>query len=97
MDGQRTLEIVTSFWGVLMAVSPALQIRRVVQTGESKDVSIGYFGVLCVGFCLWAAYGFSIDSKILWGCNIIAAIFGVATIAVALRYRRRPALAESQA
>jgi uncharacterized protein with PQ loop repeat len=89
MDSQRLLEIVTSVWGVAMAVSPALQIRRMLTTGESTDVSIGYWAVLCVGFVLWVFYGMSIDSKVLWGCNIVAAIFGVATILIALRLRRR--------
>jgi uncharacterized protein with PQ loop repeat len=91
MDGQRTLELVTSVWGVAMAVSPAMQIRQMLQTGTSEDVSIGYFGILVVGFMLWVAYGMSIDSKVLWGCNIVATVFGVATIVIALRLRRTAA------
>ncbi|MCW2926154.1 MAG: hypothetical protein JWM86_122 [Thermoleophilia bacterium] len=91
MDGQRILEIATSTWGMAMAVSPAMQIRQMVETGESKDVSVGYFAILVVGFVLWVAYGFSIGSKVLWGCNIVAAVFGIATIVVALRLRRRTA------
>lgn len=89
MDGQRTLEIATSIWGVAMAVSPAMQIRTMLATGESKDVSIGYFSVLVVGFLLWTAYGVSIDSRVLWTCNIVATVFGIATIVIALRLRRR--------
>lgn len=89
MDGQRILEIVTSTWGIAMAVSPGMQIRQMLSTGESKDVSLGYFAVLTVGFMLWFAYGLSIDSKVLWGCNIVAAVFGIATLVVALRLRRR--------
>lgn len=88
MDGQRILEIVTSVWGVAMAVSPAMQIRQMRQTGTSEDVSVGYFAILVIGFMLWVAYGFSIDSKVLWGCNIVATVFGAATIIYALRLRR---------
>jgi uncharacterized protein with PQ loop repeat len=95
MDGQRALEIVVSTWGLMMAVSPGLQIRQMLQTGESKDVSIGYFGVLSVGFMLWVAYGISIDSAVLWGCNTVATVFGIATIVVALRLRERPDAAHS--
>ena len=91
MDAQRVLEIAVSTWGLAMAVSPALQIRQMLQTGQSDDVSIGYFAVLVVGFVLWVAYGISIDSRILWGCNTVATIFGVATIVIALRMRRREA------
>ncbi len=88
MDGQQTLEVVVSTWGVAMAASPGLQIRQMLKTGQSDDVSVGYFGVLSVGFLLWVAYGLSIDSRVLWGCNTLAAVFGVATIVVALRLRR---------
>lgn len=97
MDGQRVLEIVTSVWGVAMAVSPAMQIRQMRQTGTSEDVSIAYFGILVVGFMLWVAYGISIDSWVLYGCNSIATVFGIVTIAYALRLRRRPGVTESGA
>ena len=90
MDGQQVLEVVVSTWGVAMAVSPGLQIRQMLHTGQSEDVSIGYFGVLTIGFLLWVAYGLSIDSKVLWGCNAVATVFGLATILIALRLRRNP-------
>lgn len=83
------LEVVTSVWGIAMAVSPAMQIHQMRQTGTSEDVSVGYFGVLVVGFMLWAAYGVSIDSTVLWACNSVATVFGVATVTYALRLRRR--------
>jgi uncharacterized protein with PQ loop repeat len=88
MDAQRVLEVAVSIWGVAMAVSPGLQIRQMLQTGESDDVSIPYFAVLSVGFLLWALYGLSIDSRILTTCNTIALVFGLATIVVARRLRR---------
>jgi MtN3 and saliva related transmembrane protein len=89
MDSQRVLEVAVSIWGVAMAVSPGLQIRQMLRTGESEDVSIPYFAVLIVGFALWALYGLSIDSIILATCNSIALVFGTATILVATRLRRR--------
>lgn len=89
MDAQDMLEAVVSVWALAMAVSPALQIRRMLQTRESKDVSIGYFGVLVVGFLLWVAYGLSKDDYVLAVPNGVATIFGVATIIVALRLRDR--------
>lgn len=96
MNAAHTLEIATAGWGMAMAVSPGLQIRTMLRTGESEDVSIGYFAVLSVGFALWAAYGFSTGVPILYLCNCVAFVFGVATIGVALRLRRR-ALPESGA
>jgi len=87
VDGSQALEIVVSIWGVAMAVSPGLQIRQMLQTGQSDDVSVAYFAVLSIGFMLWVAYGVSIGSLVLVGCNIVATVFGVATIVVALRMR----------
>ena len=40
------LAVVAAAWGVLMGVSPVLQIRRMLRLRSSRDVSIGYFAVL---------------------------------------------------
>jgi uncharacterized protein with PQ loop repeat len=83
------LEAVVSTWAVAMAVSPGLQIRQMLRTGESEDVSVGYFGVLVVGFILWVVYGFSINDMVLAIPKAIATVFGATTIIIALRLRRR--------
>lgn len=85
----QALAVVTSVWGVAMAVSPVLQIRQMLRTGESEDVSLGYFAVLVVGFLLWFTYGLSKDDLIIAVPNAIATVFGVATMVVAVRLRRR--------
>lgn len=77
--------------GVLMAISPALQIRKMVRHGSSREVSIAYFWVLLVGFVLWVAYGLTIENYFLVVPNVVAFTVCAATIAVALRYRFRPA------
>ena len=43
------LAVMAATWGVVMAVSPLLQIRRIVRLGSSRDVSIGYLAVLVIG------------------------------------------------
>jgi len=50
------LAIAAATWGVAMAASPLLQIRRIFQRGSSRDVSLSAYGVLLVGFVLWIAY-----------------------------------------
>ena len=75
-------------WGVLMALSPALQIHKMIRYRSSRDVSIGYFCVLLVGFVLWVAYGITIDNYVLAVPNAVAFSVCVATIVVALWYRR---------
>ncbi len=76
-------------WGVLMAISPTFQIRKMLHHRSSRQVSIVYFWVLLVGFALWLAYGISIDNWFLIIPNAVAFTVAATTIAVALWYRRR--------
>jgi MtN3 and saliva related transmembrane protein len=86
-DVSDTLAVMAATWGVVMALSPALQIRRILQRQSSDDVSIGYLGVLLVGFGLWIAYGFSIGNAALIVPNSVAMVVGIVTVIVARRYR----------
>ena len=83
------LGFAAAFWGVLMAISPALQIRKMLQHRSSREVSVAYFSVLLVGFVLWIAYGISIENWYLIVPNAVAFAVCTTTIAVALRYRVR--------
>jgi uncharacterized protein with PQ loop repeat len=81
------LAIAAALWGILMAVSPVLQIRRIVSRRSAADVSLGYLAVLQVGFWLWVAYGFALQNPVLVVPNTLAALTGAATLLVAWRYR----------
>jgi len=85
-----TLGPVAAAYGVLMAISPLLQIRRMLQTRSSADVSIGYLAVIEVGFGLWVAYGLSLPNLALAIPNTVALVVGLVTIAIAFRLRRLP-------
>jgi MtN3 and saliva related transmembrane protein len=87
---ETVLGTAAAFWGILMAVSPALQIRKMLVHRSSREVSIEYFGVLLVGFVLWVAYGLTIENWYLVVPNAVAFTVCTATIAVALRFRLRP-------
>jgi uncharacterized protein with PQ loop repeat len=76
-------------WGILMAISPALQIRKMLQHRSSREVSVAYFSVLLVGFALWIAYGISIENWYLIVPNAVAFTVCTTTIAIALRFRVR--------
>jgi MtN3 and saliva related transmembrane protein len=84
---ESALAVGAASWGVIMAVSPVLQIIRVVRRRSSEDLSISYFMVLIVGFALWLAYGISIRNAVLIVPNSVALIVGVTTIVVAASYR----------
>jgi uncharacterized protein with PQ loop repeat len=74
--------------GLLMAMSPFLQVRRMRRTRSSNDVSLLYLSMLSGGFVVWLAYGLSINTWAMIISNVASLIFMVITIFVALTYRR---------
>jgi MtN3 and saliva related transmembrane protein len=86
-----TLAVIAAAWGVLMAASPLLQIRRMLERRTSADLSLAYLAVLMIGFTLWIAYGIAIANLALIVPNSVALIVGLVTILIALRYRSGPA------
>jgi len=80
--------VAAATWGVLMGVSPVLQIRRMLRQRSSRDVSVGYFTVLLVGFLLWIGYGIVSRNLALIVPNSVALLIGLGTVAIALRLRK---------
>ena len=87
---ETVLGVTAAAWGILMAISPGLQIRKMLLHRSSHQVSIAYFWVLLVGFTLWVAYGLSIPNWYLVVPNAVAFTVCSTTIVVALRYRLKP-------
>jgi MtN3 and saliva related transmembrane protein len=83
-----TLGVIAAAWGVLMASSPLLQMRRIIRRRSSLDVSLSYLAVLEIGFTLWIAYGIALGNLALVIPNSVALVVGLATIVVAIRFRR---------
>ena len=80
--------ICAASWGLVMALSPVLQIIRMLQVGSSRDVSVGYFLLLIPGFLLWVIYGLVKSDAFVALPNALAALIGFVVVAVALRLRR---------
>jgi MtN3 and saliva related transmembrane protein len=91
------LSVAASSWGVLMGVSPVLQIRRMLRERSSRDVSLGYFVILLTGFLLWISYGIAVGNMVLVIPNSVALLVGIAVLIVAIRLRpgRTPGPAEA--
>jgi len=70
-----------------MALSPILQIREILRRRSSAGLSLGYFGVLLLGFALWVAYGVASHELPLVIPNCVAFLVMSATLAVALDRR----------
>lgn len=83
----ETLGFAAASWGLLMAISPLLQIRRMIVRRSSADVSIAYLLVLQAGFLLWVGYGIALGNPVIAIPNSVAAIVGVLTMTVAWTYR----------
>ncbi len=84
---ETALGVLAASWGVVMALSPVLQIRRILHRRSSEDVSVGYLLVVTSGFVIWVAYGFTIGNPVIVAPNMIALLVGATTIIVALRFR----------
>ena len=82
------LAVAAAAWGVLMGVSPVLQIRRMLRQRSSRDVSVGYFTILLVGFGLWISYGVASRDLALIVPNTVALLVGAGTVAIVLRLRK---------
>ena len=79
--------VAAAAWGVLMGISPILQIRRMLRQRSSRDVSVGYFAILLVGFGLWISYGIAARNLALIVPNTVALLIGASTVAIVLRLR----------
>ena len=94
MNAESTLAVVASSWGIVMGLSPTLQIRQMLRTRSSRDFSVASFVVLNVGFLLWLSYGLSIGNLAVAIPNVVAFTVGVTTVVVALRLRQSVAVSE---
>ncbi len=89
MSIEDVLAIAATAWGLVMGLAPTMQIRRMFQTGSSRDVSLGYLGLLTPGFVLWLGYGISIGNGPVMITNTVSLTFMLITIAIAWAFRRR--------
>jgi uncharacterized protein with PQ loop repeat len=81
------LAVTASSWGVLMGISPVLQIRQMLRERSSREVSLGYYVILLAGFLIWISYGIAVRNLVLIIPNTIALLVGLTLVAVALRLR----------
>jgi len=76
--------------GLLMAVAPVLQVRRMLRTQSSRDFSLGYPSLITAGLMIWLAYGLAIANPPMIISNAASITFMLITIGVALHFRRVP-------
>jgi MtN3 and saliva related transmembrane protein len=89
MTAETALAVIASSYGILMAISPLLQVRAILRHQSSRGVSTAYQGVLLVGFALWFSYGIASDNWAIIVPNMVAMFISALTIVVTRRYRVR--------
>ncbi|MFC0680830.1 SemiSWEET family sugar transporter [Lysobacter korlensis] len=84
------LGICAGTWGVVMAIAPGMQLRKMVRTRNARDVSLRFFGLLLPGYVLWVSYGVARGDPALIVPNAVAFCVAIATMLVAVHFRRNP-------
>lgn len=74
--------------GVVMALSPLLQARRVRIARDSDEVSSGLFMVMRINSTLWVAHGLATGDPVLVVPNAVAFVTSAVTLTVIRRYSR---------
>ena len=82
------LGICAGTWGVVMAIAPGMQLRKMLQTRNARDFSMVFFALLLPGYVLWVSYGVARGDVALIVPNAVAFCVAIATMLVALHFRR---------
>ena len=72
--------------GMLTMVSFLPQLVRTLRTKETKDLSMGMFGLLLAGACCWLAYGVLTANRPVIYTNIGVVALNVALLSAKFRY-----------
>jgi uncharacterized protein with PQ loop repeat len=93
MDLVSLSGLLASISGVVMALSPLLQARRVHAVRDSSEVSAAMFVVIGGNAGVWLAHGVATSDLVLVVPNVVAVVAAAVTVAVVRRHRHGPASA----
>lgn len=62
------------------------QLRKILVTRSTKDISLNMYIIYCVGLILWTTYGFFISSFAVVLSNIITLILSSCILTMKLRW-----------
>lgn len=83
------LGVVATAWGCGGALSALLQMRRMLKTGSSADVSLAFLCIYSGGYVAWLLYGLSVMDWPLIIADTVGITTASITITVAVVLRRR--------
>jgi uncharacterized protein with PQ loop repeat len=73
--------------GVVMALSPLLQARRIRALGDSSEVSAGVFQTMRVNASIWLTYGIAAGNAVIVVPNVFALATTTVTLVTIKRFR----------
>jgi MtN3 and saliva related transmembrane protein len=73
--------------GTLTTISFVPQVIRTWRMKETRDLSLAMLLFFAIGVCLWAVYGFWIDSLPVIAANLISLVLILILLWLKLRYR----------
>lgn len=82
----ETLAVITTVWGVVMALSPLLQMRVIMREQDASGTSLGWVVILLVGFALWLVYGLVNGVVPIIVTNVVAISVSLALLVTVRRY-----------
>jgi len=80
------LGVMAAAGGVVMALAPLLQARRVLRRRSGDDVSQPFLAIITAGACMWAAYGFADSNLYILVPNVLAVVTNGLTLLLARRF-----------
>ncbi|MBI4433494.1 hypothetical protein HY632_01865 [Candidatus Uhrbacteria bacterium] len=88
MEWITCIGLLASFSTIVMAgFGYPHQIRQILRTRSSRDLSIVYLGASEVGWVLWLVYGILKRDWYIVTPNVLGAVFGAVTLSLWYRYR----------
>ncbi|NQU59601.1 MAG: SemiSWEET transporter [Rhodospirillales bacterium] len=73
--------------GVMTTAAFAPQAVKTWRTRQTRDISLGMFIVLCIGICLWIAYGFLQGDMPLVLANAVTLVLAGIILGLKLKYK----------
>lgn len=74
---------------VLTTLAFLPQVVKVWRSHRADDISLGMYGLFCVGIVLWLVYGVLTDDLPIILANAVTLALAGCVLGLVLRYRRR--------
>jgi MtN3 and saliva related transmembrane protein len=88
VSASSALGLLAAGGGLVVAMAPLLQLRRIVRRRSSADVSAALFAIICINNACWVAYGIAADVPALVLPNSASCVTTLAVLLVTLAFRR---------